>query len=222
MDRQEIIRQYLKVGFSVIAGQPKAKNLWRYYLSPHAPHSKHTDRFIERITDENIGIYMGADLTAKGDDQPRYAYALDFDDPVEYQWWKENNPDLADRCPTQETKRGYHVLFTMPTSQPGGKSDGLSFIGDGWYILVAPSIHPDGHHYRWLKSPFEIPLPHVARLEDLGLGDRLAGLDWGGEDYGDEETWEDGWDGINPDDPVNPFYLDYGHDDEDETEEETA
>jgi hypothetical protein len=197
MDRQEIIRQYLKVGFAVIAGKLKSKNLWRYYFSPHPPHNKHTDRFIESITDENIGIYMGADLTAKGDDHPRYAYALDFDDEALYTHWKETNPDLASRCPTQRTRRGYHVLFTMPKHEPGGKSDDLTFVGDGWYILVAPSIHPDGHHYRWLKSPFDTPLPHVARLEDLGLGDRLAGLDWGGEDYPPCEDHEDAWEDLD-------------------------
>ena len=63
----------------------------------------------------------------------------------------------------QKTGRGRHLFFAMPAegdvrnsaSQIGA---GLDIRGSGGYVVVAPSIHPDGHQYRWAQghSPADI------------------------------------------------------------------
>lgn len=59
--------------------------------------------------------------------------------------------------PVQSTGKGYHLLFT-PTGARNfaGKHAGLDFRGQRGYIVAAPSVHPNGHKYRWVRDE---PLP---------------------------------------------------------------
>ena len=52
------------------------------------------------------------------------------------------------------TNRGFQCFFTAPfqvKSRPLDKHNypGIDIKGRGGYVLVEPSIHPSGHHYKW-------------------------------------------------------------------------
>jgi KaiC/GvpD/RAD55 family RecA-like ATPase len=68
---------------------------------------------------------------------------------------------------------GRHIIFAHPGKRiPNSASKlapGLDVRGDGGYIVVAPSIHPNGNHYEWEVSslPSKTPLaPMPAWLID--------------------------------------------------------
>jgi hypothetical protein len=56
--------------------------------------------------------------------------------------------------PVQDTGRGYHLLFRPSGSTNHTKlaDSPLDFRGTRGYIVGSPSIHPDGHRYRWVKD----------------------------------------------------------------------
>jgi hypothetical protein len=56
---------------------------------------------------------------------------------------------------------GWHLLFA-PTGagSPGGILPGLDWRGRGGYVLVAPSVHPSGRRYRWVR-PLSLELPEA-------------------------------------------------------------
>lgn len=62
--------------------------------------------------------------------------------------------------PVQNTGRGYHLIFAPSGSHNHAKlADApLDYRGIRGYIVGAPSIHPDGHRYQWVKDG---PLPTV-------------------------------------------------------------
>jgi hypothetical protein len=65
-----------------------------------------------------------------------------------------------------ETARGQHLYFRHDHSAARiGNSaskigDGIDIRGDGGFVLAPPSIHPDGHVYRWAEGcgPHQIPI----------------------------------------------------------------
>lgn len=61
--------------------------------------------------------------------------------------------------PIQSTGKGYHLLF-IPTGARNfaGRHPGLDFRGQRGYIVASPSIHPNGHQYRWIRNG-ELPEP---------------------------------------------------------------
>lgn len=56
---------------------------------------------------------------------------------------------------------GWHLLFA-PTGagSPGEVLPGVDWRGQGGYILVAPSVHPSGRRYRWVR-PLGLELPET-------------------------------------------------------------
>ena len=64
----------------------------------------------------------------------------------------------------QETGRGEHYLFQYPeegrwNDSPGSLPHNIDVRGDGGYIMVAPSIHPNGRRYTWVNHREPAPLP---------------------------------------------------------------
>jgi len=75
--------------------------------------------------------------------------------------------------PVQKTANGRHYFWAWPdsveirntgklikhTAPPGGKAGGLETRGNGGYVVLAPSLHPDtGLPYEWLVRPSQTPL----------------------------------------------------------------
>lgn len=217
------IRRYLDLGLPVrliSPGQKGGDGHTRGIVSPwESPEGQNftIESLIERnkdIESFNIGLCMGLQHNSPDSERP-YVYALDFDDPDLYDWWKRKNPELA-QTPTQRTLRGFLVLIRLGVESPGGVSERVTFIGEGWHILVEPSIHPSGQPYKWIISPFEHPILSADHVEGCGLGkDIMNTLNWEVVDYywrDDDDDGEDDW-------VVMPIYYpddwDYLDDDDD-------
>jgi Bifunctional DNA primase/polymerase, N-terminal len=68
------------------------------------------------------------------------------------------------------TGSGMHMIFQPPSTVLRNTVEyaglpGIDVRGEGGYIVVAPSIHPNGHRYRWLS--LMTPAPFPALLLDL-------------------------------------------------------
>lgn len=61
--------------------------------------------------------------------------------------------------PVQGTGKGWHLLFA-PTGARNfaNRYPGIDFRGQRGYIVAAPSIHPNGHQYSWMRDA-ELPEP---------------------------------------------------------------
>jgi hypothetical protein len=82
---------------------------------------------------------------------------------------------------------GSHLLYAMPegvkyTNATGNLPAGIDVRGYGGYLVLPPSIHPNGTPYRWEigYGPHEVPLlplPHSLRsiLDDARAHQRVAG-----------------------------------------------
>jgi hypothetical protein len=83
------------------------------------------------------------------------------------------------KTPTWQSKRGKHRLFRRPPDLPQKatlKLEGVEFRignGKGALSIVPPSVHPEGHQYRWLPGlsvhdvePAELPATIVEKLRN--------------------------------------------------------
>lgn len=76
--------------------------------------------------------------------------------------------NLRNNYPTttaQTGSGGSHLLYLQPDGETLGNSrgklpTGVDVRGGGGYIVVAPSIHPNGNEYRWTTYPAQ-PTPHT-------------------------------------------------------------
>lgn len=61
--------------------------------------------------------------------------------------------------PTVITARGEHLYFRKRNHWIGNRKLGgvLDVRADGGYVLLAPSVHPSGHVYRWAGTDFDFP-----------------------------------------------------------------
>jgi Bifunctional DNA primase/polymerase, N-terminal/AAA domain/Primase C terminal 1 (PriCT-1) len=59
---------------------------------------------------------------------------------------------------------GRHLWFTHHerlTNSPGRLPQGIHFRGDGGYVVLPPSPHPDGGEYEWRTAPDEHPMTPI-------------------------------------------------------------
>ncbi|MBI3410706.1 MAG: bifunctional DNA primase/polymerase, partial [Planctomycetes bacterium] len=137
---------YASHGLPVFPLKPRAKEP----LTPHGFKDATTDQvriaaWWQEWPDANIGIPTG---TATGllavDVDPRNG----GDDSLEQLLLKHGRlPDTAEQM---TGARGRHILFRHPGFPvPKALAPGIDLKGDGGYIVVAPSVHPNGNSYRW-------------------------------------------------------------------------
>jgi hypothetical protein len=75
----------------------------------------------------------------------------DFDSREVYLNWARKHPDLAVACPTALTWRGAHVYFRNrdKIERFCKWADGELRANCRHYVVLPPSEHPRGGHYRW-------------------------------------------------------------------------
>jgi len=73
----------------------------------------------------------------------------------------EEFPKLPGTIRQNTPRGGFHAFFKAgnPPVNKNGFRPGIDIRGDGYYVLLAPSIRADGVQYAWMKgySPWEIP-----------------------------------------------------------------
>lgn len=68
-------------------------------------------------------------------------------------------PGYKHTGPVASTGKGHHLLFAVTGAKNGANlRPKLDFRGLNGYIVGAPSIHPSGRAYEWLR-PMTLPLP---------------------------------------------------------------
>jgi hypothetical protein len=78
----------------------------------------------------------------------------DFDLAEAYNAWSRANPDDAAILPTVKTARGFHVYGRLEDDIFADLGDGELRGNSRHYVLLPPSLHPDGSVYLW-----KVPLP---------------------------------------------------------------
>ena len=69
-------------------------------------------------------------------------------------------PELPASILQNTPRGGFHVFFKTdnPPANRNSFRPGIDIRGDGYYVVIAPSIHPNGGRYEWVKgcSPWDI------------------------------------------------------------------
>ena len=139
----KLINQYQLQHCSIIPIKPKSKlpyNSWKEYQSRRSS-SEEIDTWYRKFPGCNWAMVTGA-LSG--------IVVVDFDDKEAY--FDAQTRGLPD-CPSVITPRGCHCYFKysegMRNFQARTDLPGVDFRGDGGYVLIPPSIHPDGEPYKW-------------------------------------------------------------------------
>jgi hypothetical protein len=134
---------YANRGWSIIAVIGKrAAGLWKRFQN--GPADEHT---LRRLFAGN-GVSGLAVITG------RVSGGLgirDFDNVGAYRAWADANPDDASVLPTVQTHRGYHVFGRLDHEEFANLGDGELRANCGHYVLLPPSLHPDGSIYTWVN-----------------------------------------------------------------------
>jgi len=176
----DLARAYTLAGLSVIpVGQDKKPHCRWAEFQTHIADDRTLARWFS--SDGNIALVTGK---VSGN-----LVAIDFDEPRFYQAWLEKVGDQCKECVVQKTGDGFHIIFRSQEPVPNlklafvadeheldGRRIAIETRGEGGYILVEPSIHPNGSTYTILTGSLtDVPtlrqeqvteLLHAARLLD--------------------------------------------------------
>ncbi len=92
----------------------------------------------------------------------------DFDTVESYHYWASAHPDLAAVLPTSQTRRGFHVYFRASQVEKTRTFTDGEFRAERHYVILPPSLHPDGVQYVWTIPPCDT-IPLVDDIEGSGL-----------------------------------------------------
>lgn len=145
---------YARRGWSIIAVIGKrAARLWRPFQEQ--PADKATLR----------RMFAKPDVTGLAVITGRVSAGLairDFDDERAYHGWASAYPEAAAQLPTVRTARGFHVYGRLDEELFSDLGDGELRADSKHYILLPPSVHPDGTVYTWT-----VPLPPIGAILPL-------------------------------------------------------
>ena len=158
----DIAMEYLDRGFSVIPLTPGNKTPHMGLLPRNSDGKPSWKCFQDRLPtgDEVSGWFQtesGANLgIVTGQISGVVVQDIDEDAGLAEAHRQGGIPDT----PISQTGHGIHVFYQHPGYQVSNfcrRLPGMDLRGDGGYVVAPPSLHPDGHRYRWqvdLKTPF--------------------------------------------------------------------
>jgi hypothetical protein len=138
---------------------------WRRWQQERVP-IRVLARLIDRTEVTGLAILCGWISGWPG----RKLCVRDFDSVESYLQWADRHPTLAATLPTVRTRRGFHVYCWAPSEINLKFHDGELKASSGTYVVVPPSVHPDGAIYEWV-----VPFP-MSRLELLVLDPQTVGF----------------------------------------------
>lgn len=145
----QLALRYALIGWPVLPLEPRGKNPLSRLVRHGVAHAT-TDASVIRDwwrsePDANIGIACRDLIVVDVDPRNGGEEAL-----------RMIQPTKLPRTPTARTgSRGWHFLFQRPAADLAGKlTAGVDLVhGARRYIVAAPSVHPNGEHYRWVTPP---------------------------------------------------------------------
>ena len=143
--------------FPIVSGQ---KNPLTKHGVKDATNVVHTIRiWWEKWPNANIGLACGVKSGV---------YVIDIDLDKEkgingYKTYEKTFPDSLPKTVCQNTPRGGFHVFYKTKKPPANKNNwytGIDIRGDGYYVLLPPSIHPNRGIYSWSVGcePWSLPL----------------------------------------------------------------
>ena len=137
---------YSRLGFSIIPIVPKDKKpliRWEEYQTRRATEDE-IKGWWAKWPDANVGTVTGAISNI---------IVVDIDSEEAKNRLKEivGEYDL-DTVPRSRTGRGWQLFFKHPGGKIPNRASifpGLDLRGDGGFVVLPPSIHPNGRTYKW-------------------------------------------------------------------------
>lgn len=149
--------QYLAKGFSIIpvgANKKPLLNSWKEFQERRAT-AEEIDAWFSNNPDANVGIVTGK-LSG--------VCVVDFDKPEAFDNAKDKIPPGT---PLVQTGRGFHAYFKYQDGvrnfQKRADLPDVDLRAEGGYVIAPPSVHENGHVYKWLNGPSidEVELPQL-------------------------------------------------------------
>lgn len=89
--------------------------------------------------------------------------------------WERDHTPLPETVQSITGRGGYHLFFKYEGNDIRNRTgilEGVDVRGDGGYVVVPPSMHPNGTEYQWEYGPDDIEMAEVneAVLEFLRIG----------------------------------------------------
>jgi hypothetical protein len=143
-------------GWAVFPVQPKAKKplVGGAYKAATAELDQ-VEAWWRQWPDANIGLATG---------ERSGVWVLDIDGPAGFASFDQLEAEHGEVPATQwtSTGKGSHLFWQCPTGHdPGrriGVRPGLDYIGGSGYLVLPPSIHPNGREYVWGDADTAIPM----------------------------------------------------------------
>jgi len=135
--------EYLEQGFSIIPirnGSKKPLIKWTPYQDTQATPNE-VEEWFEKWPDAQIALVTG-EVSGVG--------VVDADSKAGIEWIKKNLPRTS---VYQKTYKGLHAFYKSNGKTIKNKvriTDGVDVRGDGGYVLISPSAHPNGGKYEFV------------------------------------------------------------------------
>lgn len=118
--------------------------------------------FFDAHPDLNLGAAMGS---ASGG---LVAIDVDVDEDAgkdgyaELRRWESEHGELPETVTSISGSGGMHMIYRLPEGVTVGngvnRGLGIDVRGEGGYVVVHPSVHPNGRRYEWENPPDEYPI----------------------------------------------------------------
>jgi hypothetical protein len=147
IDIESAALEYIERGFSIIPikkGTKESRIKWREYQQ-RQPRSDEVDQWFKQWPEDQIALVTGM---VSG------IAVIDADGPAGIQWLKKNLPATS---VYQKTHKGWHAFYKLNSDPVNNKTrifPEIDIRGQGGYVLISPSVHPNGTDYK-LVFPIE-------------------------------------------------------------------
>lgn len=127
-----------------------------------------------RFPDAAIGVATGSASNIIVIDEDRDE-EKGLDGYHEVKLWERDNEPLPETVQSITGRGGYHLFFKYTGTDihnRAGIIEGVDVRGEGGYVVVPPSVHPNGTEYQWEYAPEDTPLAEVndVVLKFLSIG----------------------------------------------------
>lgn len=145
--------------FPVVPGGKKALIRWEKFQKTRAS-PEQVERWWKQYPNANIGLVTGS---ISG------LVVIDIDSKTGVEVYSSHFGEIHNTISQRTGKPdAKHLLFAHPGdkaySNRAGFIQDVDVRGDGGYILVAPSVHPNGKTYEWVIDPTEMGLDDLLEL----------------------------------------------------------